>query len=238
MYTHRVGVCVCLSLLRLEFCEDCQRKKLKRVKSRHPMMITPMDAFEKIFMDIYDPGEKSRRGHTYILTVQDCLTKYCVAIPLMRQTAKEVTTALVIHVFCRLGAPMVILSDQGINFLSNLIKEVCRLFRIRRCKTSAFHPQSNEALERSHHDLTTFLKVMISDGDNWDELIDRAMLSYSATIHESTGYAPHELVYAMKQRIPSAHRLLSAHSPHNRGTLICRASKRTGERIKKETRAH
>jgi len=59
-------------------CEDCQLKKLLRVKTRQPMILTdtPGYAFNKVAMDIVRLLQPTKAGHKYILTIQDLLTKF------------------------------------------------------------------------------------------------------------------------------------------------------------------
>jgi len=67
----------------------------------------------------------SSRGHRYILTVVDYATRYPEAVPLKNISTITVAEALV-SIFSRIGIPQEILSDQGTQFTSNLIKEVGR----------------------------------------------------------------------------------------------------------------
>ncbi|XP_039315265.1 uncharacterized protein LOC120359895 [Solenopsis invicta] len=65
-------------------CRQCQIKKLTRVKTKQPMIITdtPGTAFDKISLDIMGPLPITNKGNRYLLTIQDLLTKYSVAVPL------------------------------------------------------------------------------------------------------------------------------------------------------------
>lgn len=58
-------------------------------------------------------------------------------------------------------------------------------------QTTAFHPQSNGSLERSHHILVEYLKCFVNSEDNWDELMERASFLYNTSVHEGTGYTSH-----------------------------------------------
>jgi len=68
-----------------EISSSCQKKKLVRVKHKQPMIITdtPVDAFDKVSMDILGPLPITENENEYILTIQDLLTKYSVAVPLI-----------------------------------------------------------------------------------------------------------------------------------------------------------
>ena len=61
----------------IQCCLQCQIKKLVRVKTKNPMVITdtPTTAFEKISMDIVGPLPETKSGNLYILTTQDNFTK-------------------------------------------------------------------------------------------------------------------------------------------------------------------
>ena len=175
-------------------CEDCRRKKLVRVKTRQPMILTdtPGRAFDKIALDIVGPLPTTREGNTYILTMQDLLTKYFVGVPLKQSTSIKVADAFIKKFICQFGAPRAILTDQGTNFTG---------------KFTAFHPQTNGSLERSHLVLTEYLKMFIGKYSDWDEWTDLAAFSYNTSVHEGTGYTPHELVFGKIARVPSRNRV-------------------------------
>lgn len=193
----------------IQQCRQCQLRKLTRVKTKQPMVITdtPGSAFDKVSLDIMGPLPITRNNNIYILTIQDLLTKYSIAVPLKEATSLTIADAFTKHFICLYGAPKIILTDQGTNFLSSLIRNLTKRFNIKHLKTTAYHPQSNGSLERSHHVLTEYLKLQIEKDNEWDEHIAMAMFSYNTSIHESTHYSPFELVFG---RIP---RTLSSYPP-------------------------
>lgn len=102
------------------------------------------------------------------------------------------------------GTPISILTDQGSNFLSEVFKSVCKLLRIKKLQTTAFHPESNGSLERSHHTLGEFLRnYCIGDPLNWDDWIPFAMFVYNTSTHCTTGFTPIELVLGHKATLPT-----------------------------------
>ena len=129
---------------------------------------------------------------------------YSLAIPLPNSLASTIADALVKKFICIFGSPRAVLTDQGKNFLSNLIRRLAKIFRIRQFKTTAFHPQSNGSLERSHHVLAEYLKQFVSKNSEWDDWIELATFSYNTSIHEGTRCSPYELVFGKLARQPSS----------------------------------
>jgi hypothetical protein len=79
-------------------------------------------------------------------------------------------------------------------------------------QSTAFHPETNGGLERSHRVLAEYLRHYIRvDQSNWGEWILFAMFTYNTTEHTATGYATFELVFHRKSTLPSA--LMDSPSP-------------------------
>ncbi|KAL4155977.1 hypothetical protein QTP88_000012 [Uroleucon formosanum] len=186
-------------------CTSCQMNKSSNHSIQQPMVVTTTASkpFEKIFLDIVGPIDTSLEGNAYILTIQDDLTKFSVAIPLPNHTANTIAKAFVEKFVCLHGIPDSILTDQGPDFLSKIFQACCKLLQIETFKTTAYHPQSNGALERSHRTLTEYLRHFVSEQkQNWDQYIAYAMFVYNSSIHATTGYQPYELVYGRQVEVP------------------------------------
>jgi len=153
-----------------------------QVKTKQPMIITdtPGSSFDKVVMDIVGLLPKTKRGNEYILTLQDKLTKFCMGVPLADQTSE--TIAVVNRFICVLGAPKAILTDHGRNFISDLMKKIAKIFRIRKFRTTAFHQHSNRSLKRSHHALGEYLKQYANEQKQWDKWISLAIFNYNTGI--------------------------------------------------------
>jgi transposase InsO family protein len=90
----------------------------------------------------------------YILTVQDDLSEFLIAVPMRGQTAEEASNAFVENVILVYGLPQVVLSDCGANFLSDTFMRICKLLCIKKIKTTQFRPESNGSNERSYRSLS------------------------------------------------------------------------------------
>ena len=77
----------------------------------------------------------------------DYATRYPEAIALKNIDTVTVAEAL-FKIYSRLGIPAEVLSDQGTQFISQCMKEVCRLFGVTQSTTTCYHPMCNGLVER------------------------------------------------------------------------------------------
>ena len=164
---------------------------------------TPGTTFEKIALDIVGPLPEIKNDFEYILTMQNQLSKFCLATPLLNALATTIADAFINNFICIFGAPKVILTDQGRNFRSKLIQKIARRFKIKRVKTTAFHPQSNGSLGRSHPALGEFLKQYSEKDCEWDQWVEIPIFNFNTCIHEGTKHTPFEVVFGRLARSPS-----------------------------------
>lgn len=134
---------------------------------KQPMLITSTvtKSFERICLDIVGPLPQTSLGNQFILTMQDELTRYALAVALSATDAHTVAQAFVECFVCVYGIPKSILTDCGTNFLSDVFKQMCKLLDIEKSQTTPFHPQTNGFLERSHKTLKAYLRSFV-DKDN------------------------------------------------------------------------
>jgi len=187
-------------------CKICQTNKHSReTKQMLEITDTQSEPWNKIYLDIIGPLPITEEGYKYLLTCQDNLSKYVIAVPLKDQTVNQVATKLVERIICIFGIPSIILTDQGSNFMSDLFIRICKLFRIEKIHTTAYHPESNGSLERTHKTLVTYLRCFIdSKLNNWDEWISYACFMYNTTPHTVTKFSPYEVLFGRKCNLPGS----------------------------------
>ena len=188
-------------------CEACQKEKLTRIRPKETPVIpdTPLQPNDKIATDIVGPMTKTKRGNQFILSIHDELTKYLILVPLKTQQIQSIIDALLNHYIYIFSAPKTILTDQGQNFISELMVKFEEAFKIKHIKTTSFHPQSNGSLERTHAVIKDLIRTSLHDNDKeWDEVLNFVCLGYNTSLHESTGFTPFELTFGRKANLPSA----------------------------------
>lgn len=88
--------------------------------------------------------------------------------------------------------------------MSKLFAQVIASLSIRHRKSSAYHPQSQGALEHFHQtlDKSTMKKYCLESGKDWDERLPFFVLAVRESVQESTGFSPSELVFRHTVRSP------------------------------------
>lgn len=125
---------------------------------------TASEPFEKMFMDVVVLPE-SDWGNKYCLVMQDDLTRFLVVAPMHNQKAETVSRTLVENWICRFGTLCELVTDQGTNFMSKVFSDVCKILKIRKINTSAYHLQAS-LVERSKRELKMYLRQFVGGNPN------------------------------------------------------------------------
>ena len=184
-------------------CDICQRSIPKGRTTKVPLGNFPIvgEPFQRVAVDLVGPiTPATDRGHRYILVLVDYATRYPEAIPLKNIEAETVAEGL-LTVYSRVGFPKEILTDQGTQFVSGVMKEVSRLLSICRLTTTPYHAMCNGLVE--HSTLKAMLKKMCEERpQDWDRYICPVLFAYREVPQESTGFSPFELLYGRQVRGP------------------------------------
>ena len=104
---------------------------------------------------------------------------------------------------CRHGAPRVLLSDQGTNFLSKLVSEICQIVGTKQIKTSSYHPETDGLVERFNKTLATMISMYVSERHkDWDEFLPLVLFAYRTSLHDSVKDTPFFLLYGRDAKLP------------------------------------
>ncbi len=179
-----------------QHCKEC----LARKNPVHPNHGYPM---QRVAMDIVGNFPETDRGNIAILVVADYFTKWVEAYAIPNKEAITIADILTRQFFPHFGIPEQLHSDQGSNFLSKLMKEVCQLLGIHQTRTTAYHPQSDGLVGRFHRTLMAELSLVINDSqDDWDLQLPFITMAYRASCHDSTGFTPNFLMFGRELPAP------------------------------------
>ena len=141
---------------KIKNCGRCIRRKTPVKPSAELVNITSSQPMELLCIDFLSL-ERSKGGHEHILVVTDHFTRYAQTFPTRNQLAKTTAKILFENFVVHYGFPARIHSDQGRNFESSLIKELCSLAGVHKSRTTPYHPMGNGMVERFNQ---TLLKML------------------------------------------------------------------------------
>ena len=122
---------------------------------------------------------------------------------MFRATEKSVVEFLYEEVFTQFGVPREIVTDQGSQFTSKLMKELTEKYGIKHCKSSPYHPQANGQVESTNKVLeATLTKTIQLYHKDWADRLPEALWAYRITWRNTTGHTPYELVYGKQVLLP------------------------------------
>ena len=170
------------------------RAPLVNIHTTYPLELVCMD---------YLTLEPSKGGISNVLVITDHFTKYALAVPTKNQTAKTTAEAFYNSFIVNYGIPTRLHSDQGANFESEIIKELCRITNMRKTHTTPYHPQGNAGPERFNRTLLDMLGTLENEKKrDWKKYIASLVFYYNSTPHDSTKFSPYELMFGRKPKLP------------------------------------
>ena len=182
-------------------CSRCLRRKTPpQVAPLQPILVT--QPLELVHMD-YLSLEPSKGNIENVLVITDHFTRYALAYPSKTQTAQATARILWDNFICHYGFPEKFISDQGRNFESDLIKELCKIAGVKKVHTTPYHPQGNGQCERFNSTLCNMLGTLSDEEkSDWKSHLGCMTHAYNCTKHASTTYSPYYLMFGRHPRLP------------------------------------
>lgn len=178
-------------------CLSCQQAKVHRhTKSPLTVFNGPQERFRHINIDIIGPMISSR-GYSYCLT---CVDRFSRWLEVTDMRAETVAATFYAGWIARFGVPEIITTDQGGQFESSLFRELTNILGVKCVRTTAYHPQANGMIERTHRVIKAAL--MCRPTAYWVDELPTILLGMRAAIKEDLGATMSELVYGETIRLP------------------------------------
>ena len=164
----------------VQACDKCSQRKMAVTATRAPLqnieVSRPMQLWE---IDILGPLPMTRNSNRYILVMTDNFTKWVKAVPIPDQRAETVARSFLKEVISNHGVPEYILSDQGRNFESDVMRKVLDMMGAKKIRTSAYHPQCDGQVERWNRTVCDILAAYVNEHHtDWEDYLPLAVLAY------------------------------------------------------------
>lgn len=99
--------------------------------------------------------------------------------------------------------PRRLISDNGVQFVSEVMQQACHVLGTTQVLTPYYHPQANP-IERKNRDLKPQLAILVGqDHDTWDLHLAAVRFAMNSAVTASTGFTPAYLTFGRELRMPS-----------------------------------
>lgn len=189
---------------------------------KHPAVVQPITSdrpMERLVIDLVDlrSYKRDNEGYQWVLTMIDAFTSYPWGIPLRSKHANEVLPQL-LALYKEFGPPAICHSDNGGEFVANIITDINKQLGVRIAHGGPYRPQCQGRVERWNQTLETQLGKRMTENNTsrWIDLLDDVVLSYRITRHPITNCTPFQAMFNRKPdllyNLPSM--------PKTEGTII------------------
>jgi hypothetical protein len=174
-------------------CAECQRR------------------FETLAIDLYGPLPVTPDGKKWVFAVENTATRWMELFPLAKATAEACATCLVDEVNLRYGTPRKVISDNGSQFVSEVMQQTAYCLGIEQILTPVYYPAASPE-ERRNRELTVQLAIAVEKAhDRWSLALPSVRFAINNTLHAALGKTPAFLCFGRELRTPlEAHHDLRA----------------------------
>ena len=185
----------------LKDCESCRvNTTLPSTQLAPPQPIRSFHPHERIQYDLIDMAPRRRSymkdnpwGFRYILSIKCCFSKFCWLFPLQRKTAPMVYRVIK-FLFDVEGAPDILQSDNGKEFVNSLIKQLSKDYGFRIVRGKPYTPRHQGQVENLNKTVKAYLRRLLQGASEeeqrkiWPLLLpgiaDKINKSYHFTIDD------------------------------------------------------
>ena len=122
----------------------------------------------------------------YLVVAIEYFTKWIEAEPVAQITAHKIESFVWKNIVCQFGVPKRLVSNNGTQFASHLLKMLCEEVGIQQVFASVEHPQTNGQVESANRVLLRGFKRRVEKAKgSWAEKVPRIVWAYHTT--EQTG---------------------------------------------------
>ena len=185
-------------------CDGCNRQKVCHQPPSGLLQPLPPTSkpFERVGLDKLGPFPESIDGNKYIFVLTDYATRTVFAKAVAKGTAVEAAKFLTEDVLLHHGAPAVVITDRGREFVNCTFDAISTVYGFFHHKTTAYHPRTNGLTERFNKTLAEMIGQYVNqEHTDWDRFLPFLVFAYNTSANETTGYSPYFLLHGFEPKL-------------------------------------
>ncbi len=152
------------------------------------------------------------RANRLLVVATYYLTKWVKVKPLKTSKKQEVARFVYERIMTRFGIPLQMISNNGLQFIIEVIEKLMKKLSIRHKVTTIYKPNTNGLVEHTNKILCNIFNKEIDVSKNlhdWDKQVHHAMWMYNSMFKSSTGFTYFRLVYGVESTSPIEYEVMT-----------------------------
>jgi hypothetical protein len=180
-------------------CHECQIRSVRRLEI--PLTISaPTRLFAKVYIDIMHMPLANQ--YSYIVAAKDDLSGTSEAAPLRAPTSKNLAKFFWEYLYCRYGAPLQVVTDNGPE-VKQAFDTLLKRLNIPQIRITPYNHHANGVVERGHFIIReALLKMCKGNLSQWPHHLPAVIFADRVTVSRVTGFSPYQLLHATDPFIP------------------------------------
>jgi hypothetical protein len=179
-------------------CPCCQKMSyIKPIIHTSPYVTSTTEPMQRLNIDTIGPMPPDEHGNKYIIVIIDTFSRYVTLHAGKDTTGDEAARALHTHI-CTYGVPTSILTDNGSQFINQIISRMTELYGINHNTTTAYSKEENGLVERANKEVNRHLRNIVFDLDiknDWAVYLPMVQRLMNSTVHVVLGVSPHQIIF-------------------------------------------
>nr|XP_024215912.1 KRAB-A domain-containing protein 2-like isoform X1 [Halyomorpha halys] len=186
-------------LLFLSLCQPCLQKQKSQKKGIVAKSLLFKELDHRCQVNLIDFQSQPDKDFKFILAYQDHLTKFVVLRALKTKMAAEVCEHI-IDIFTLLGAPSILLSDNGQEFVNTIMNNLVDLWP----NFKIVHGKPNQGIaEKTNQEIENMLSAWMKDHktSNWSYGLKFVQLMKNCALHSALKKSPYEGMFGCSPQL-------------------------------------
>jgi hypothetical protein len=183
----------------IKMCPCCQTmSQIKTQIHTHPFTTATYAPMVRINVDTINGLPPDVLNNRSLICIKDCFSRWIELYPTQNETASVAASAL-LQFIGRYGCPSQILSDNGPQYVNEVIKELTMLVGTEYITTLAYSKEENAIVERANKEALRHLRAIIFDEnviEKWSQdTIPFVQRIINSSVDSSIGVSPAQILY-------------------------------------------
>ena len=176
-------------------CDACTRFVVVKSGFNPAQCITSAGPLEHVQIDTSVHLPESPDGFTALLVCIDVFTGF-VMLRAVKDTKAETVARNLWELFCTVGFPKILQSDNGSEFVNDILAALVKITGIEHRFISPYNPRADGKVERSIGSCTMIIKKLLNGTSNhWPMFVSFAQITFNNKISSLTGSSPFALMF-------------------------------------------